>query len=85
MPTVELRRLADGRWGWIYRGERVVLYSNDVYESAEAAEESAKAAYPGVLLTRTLAEGARESSGGKGGLAFLLMVWAVWRHARRGS
>lgn len=85
MATVELRRISEGRWAWTYRDEDVVLHSNDVYDTAEAAEASARAAYPDVPITRAIAGSAPKSQGQKGGPAFLLMMWAVWRHTRRGK
>ncbi|MGH2746311.1 MAG: hypothetical protein ACRDKB_00080 [Actinomycetota bacterium] len=85
MATIELRRISEGRWAWTYRDEHVVLHSNDVYETAEAAEASARSAYPGVPITRVIGGGAPKSQGQRGGLAFLLMMWAVWRNTRRGT
>jgi hypothetical protein len=83
MTTIEVRRTSEGRWAWTYRDEHVVLYSNDVYETAEAAEASARSAYPDVPITRAIDGSATKSQRQKGELAFLLMMWALWRHTRR--
>lgn len=51
MSTAELRvDETDGGWTWRFVEPPVELYSNETYESRQAAAEAALAAYPDLQL-----------------------------------